>query len=51
MFVVQWNNHEGNLEGRTFESLEDAKLEAEYLKEKHSGVRILDQNGNEIVIC
>ncbi len=49
MFVVQWDNQEGNLEERTFESLEDAKIEAADLKEKFDGVMILDENGNEIV--
>lgn len=48
MYTVEWCNFEGNSEHRHFETLEDAKLEAEILDEKYDGVRILDPNGNEV---
>lgn len=52
MYDVQWCDHEGNLHRRTVETLEEARLEYEYLdKEKQCDrVQIMDQNGNEIVI-
>ena len=51
MYDVQWCDHEGNLNHRTVETLEEARLEYEYLdKEKqYDGVRIMDPNGNEII--
>lgn len=33
VYIVQWCDHEGNLQERRFERLEDARAEAEYLRE------------------
>lgn len=41
MFIVEWNDHEGNQRQRTFETLEDAQLEAAYLEEKYDYVAII----------
>lgn len=49
MYTVEWCNHEGNLEKRQFETLEDAQLEAVELDKKYDGAHILDQNGNEVI--
>ncbi len=42
MYIVEWNDHEGNLNQRTFDSLEDAELEAASLEEKFDHVRIVE---------
>lgn len=49
MYTVEWCNWEGNLEQRQFETLEDARPEAVELDKQYDGVRILDQNGNEVI--
>lgn len=49
MYTVEWCDHEGNLQRRTLNTLEDARLEANELYKQYDGVRILDQNRNEIV--
>lgn len=41
MFIVEWNDYEGNQQQRTFETLEDAKLEAAYLEEQFNYVAII----------
>lgn len=39
MYRVEWNDFEGNLQQRDFETPEDAGLEAEALKEKFDHVK------------
>lgn len=46
MYTVQWCNEEGVLCERRFESLCNAYIEAEDLREKYDGVQIVDANGN-----
>lgn len=41
MFIVEWNDHEGNQRQRTFDNLEDAKAEAAYLETKYDYVAII----------
>lgn len=41
MFIVEWCDHEGNLNQREFETKEDAELEAAYLETKYDYVAIL----------
>lgn len=41
MFIVEWNDHEGNLNQRKFDRLEDAQLEAASLEEKFDYVAII----------
>ena len=41
MFIVEWNDHEGNQQQRTFDTLEDAQLEAAYLETKYDYVAII----------
>lgn len=41
MFIVEWNDHEGNQQQRAFDSLEDAQLEAAYLETKFDYVAII----------
>ena len=41
MFIVEWNDHKGNQQQRTFETLEDAQLEAAYLETKYDYVAII----------
>lgn len=49
MYTVVWCDHEGNEQRRPVKTFEDAKLEAAELDKQYDGVRVLDQNGNEIV--
>ena len=42
MFIVEWNDFEGNQHQREFDTLEDAQLEAAYLETKY-GERIAPQ--------
>lgn len=49
MYTVIWCDHEGNQRDIQLKTLEDACLEAKELDKQYDGVRILDQNGNEIV--
>lgn len=41
MYVVEWNDYEGNLNQRGFETLDDARLEAAYLETKFDFVAII----------
>ena len=41
MFIVEWTNHEGNLQQRPFEDREGAELEAASLEEKYDYVAII----------
>lgn len=41
MYLVEWNDHEGNLQQREFDNLDDAQLEAAYLEEQFDHVAIL----------
>ena len=41
MFIVEWNDHEGNQQQRTFDTLEDAQLEAASLEERFDYVAII----------
>lgn len=41
MFIVEWNDHEGNQQQRTFKTLDDAQVEAAYLEEKCDYVAII----------
>ncbi len=41
MYIVEWNDHEGNLHQQTFDNRADAELEAAYLEEKFDYVKIL----------
>lgn len=40
MYIVEWNDHEGNQHQIEFEKPEDAELEAESLREKYDGVDV-----------
>ena len=39
MYRVEWNDFEGDLQQRDFQAMEDARLEAETLKEKFAHVK------------
>lgn len=41
MYIVEWNDFEGNQQQREFDNLEDAQLEAAYLEEKFDYVAII----------
>lgn len=41
MFIVEWCDHEGNLNQREFDNLDDAQLEAADLEEKFDYVAII----------
>ena len=41
MFIVEWNDFEGNQQQREFDNLEDAKAEAASLEEKYDYVAII----------
>lgn len=41
MFIVEWTDHEGNLQQRPFDTLEDAQLEAAGLEEQYDYVAII----------
>lgn len=41
MFYVEWCDHEGNLNQRECDTLEDAQLEAAYLETKYDFVAII----------
>lgn len=49
MYIVRWDDHEGNEHEQPLPTLEDAKLEAADLAEDFDYVQILDENGNEVV--
>lgn len=49
MYTVRWCDHEGNEQQRPFQTLEDARLEAEGLDEQYDGVQVFDQNGNQLI--
>lgn len=40
MYLVEWDDQEGNRHQLTFDRLEDAKVEAEALKEKFDFVEV-----------
>lgn len=41
LYLVQWCNHEGNLQQKGFDRLEDAQLDAAYLKTRYDYVVIV----------
>lgn len=41
MYIVEWNDHEGNQQQRAFDSQEDAQLEAAALEKEFDHVAIL----------
>lgn len=41
MYIVEWNDHEGNQHQRTFDNLDDARLEAAYLETKFDYVAVI----------
>lgn len=41
MYIVEWNDHEGNQQQRTFDSQEDAQLEAVALEKVFDHVAVL----------
>lgn len=41
MFIVEWTDHEGNLQQRSFENRESAELEAVSLEEQFDYVAII----------
>ena len=41
MYLVEWTDHEGNQQQRSFDTLEDAQAEAAYLEEKYDYVAII----------
>lgn len=43
MFVVEWDDHEGNRREMAFDSLEDAELEAAKLKECFDFVAVVEK--------
>lgn len=40
MYIVEWDDHEGNRQERCFKTLEDAELEAAGLRELYDYVNI-----------
>ena len=42
-FIVEWTDHEGNLQQRTLNTLEDAQLEATSLEEEFDYVAIITE--------
>ena len=45
VFIVEWNDHEGNQQRQPVKTLEDAKLEAASLEEKYGYVVINTEGG------
>lgn len=45
VYTVRWCNHEGNIENRSFERLEDAKMEAADLLNKYGWSEVVDKFG------
>lgn len=43
MYIVEWCDHEGNLNQRKFDAWDDAQLEAAGLEEKHDFVAIITE--------
>lgn len=41
MYIVEWNDHEGNQWRKGFDRLEDARLEVAYLKTRYDYVVII----------
>jgi len=41
VYIVEWTDHEGNLNQQTFDNRADAELEAAYLETKYEYVAIL----------
>jgi len=41
VYIVEWCDHEGNLQQRAFDTQEDAQLEAASLEEKYDHVAVL----------
>lgn len=41
MYIVEWCDHEGNLNQRKFDAWDDAQLEAAYLETKFDYVAII----------
>ena len=41
MYIVEWCDHEGNQQQQAFDTLEDARLEAAYLKTRYDYVVII----------
>lgn len=41
MYLVEWDDHEGNRHEMTFDSLEDARIEATYLEKEFDYVKIV----------
>lgn len=41
MYLVEWTDHEGNQRQRTFETLDDAQVEAAYLETQFDYVAII----------
>lgn len=41
MYIVEWNDHEGNRHERMFTSQEEAQLEADSLREKFDHVAVV----------
>lgn len=48
MYIVQWCDHEGNLQERRFEIKQDADLEAEYLRRAYGeeAVQVIPEKEN-----
>lgn len=42
-FIVEWTDHEGNLQQRSFDTLEDAQLEKASLEEQFDYVAIITE--------
>ena len=40
MYVVEWEDHEGNLQQRRFKDKQDAQAEADYLKMLYDNVQV-----------
>lgn len=45
IYVVEWNDHEGNLQERWFDDLRDARLEAMHLRDRFDYVEIREEKG------
>ena len=48
MYIVQWCDHEGNLQERRFDRLEDAQAEEAQLLETYDGVAVFSEKGSRI---
>lgn len=44
MYIVEWDNHEGNRHQLEFNDMDDAQLEAASLKERYDFVQVREES-------